>query len=157
LERIKAIRRIVKDVAISTDIIVGFCGETDEQHQDTVSLMKEVGYEFAYMFEYSERPKTLAERKYEDDVPKEVKNKRITEIINLQQEMSLAANKRQIGQVQEVLIEGNSKRSDEEFAGRNTFNNKVVFPKAEGLKAGDYVNVEILDCTSATLMGRMVG
>jgi tRNA-2-methylthio-N6-dimethylallyladenosine synthase len=157
LERIKAIRRIVKDVAISTDIIVGFCGETDEQHQDTVSLMKEVGYEFAYMFEYSERPKTLAERKYEDDVPKEVKNKRITEIINLQQEMSLAANKRQIGQIQEVLIEGNSKRSDEEFAGRNTFNNKVVFPKAEGLKAGDYVNVEILDCTSATLMGRMVG
>lgn len=156
LERIKAIRRIVKDVAISTDIIVGFCGETDEQHQDTVSLMKEVGYEFAYMFEYSERPKTLAERKYEDDVPKEVKNKRITEIINLQQEMSLAANKRQIGQIQEVLIEGNSKRSEEEFAGRNTFNNKVVFPKAEGLKAGDYVNVEILDCTSATLMGRMV-
>lgn len=155
LERIKAIRRIVKDVAISTDIIVGFCGETDEQHQDTVSLMKEVGYEFAYMFEYSERPKTLAERKYEDDVPKEVKNKRITEIINLQQEMSLAANKRQIGQIQEVLIEGNSKRSEEEFAGRNTFNNKVVFPKAEGLKAGDYVNVEILDCTSATLMGRI--
>ncbi|HRO75227.1 MAG TPA: tRNA (N6-isopentenyl adenosine(37)-C2)-methylthiotransferase MiaB [Crocinitomicaceae bacterium] len=157
LDRIKAIRRIVKDVAISTDIIVGFCGETEEQHQDTVSLMKEVGYEFAYMFEYSERPKTLAERKYEDDVPKEVKNKRITEIINLQQELSLAANKRQIGQIQEVLVEGNSKRSDEEFAGRNTYNNKVIFPKVDGVKAGDYVFVKIENCSSATLMGTFTG
>lgn len=156
LERIKAIRRIVKDVAISTDIIVGFCGETEEQHQETVSLMREVGYEFSYMFEYSERPKTLAERKYEDDVPKEVKNRRITEVINLQQEMSLAANQRQIGQIQEVLIEGNSKRSDEEFAGRNTYNVKVIFPKKEGLKAGDYVFVKIENCTSATLTGTLV-
>lgn len=156
LDRIRAIRRIVGDVAISTDIIVGFCGETDEQHQETISLMREVAYEFAYMFEYSERPKTLAERKYEDDVPKEVKNKRITEIINLQQELSLAANKRQIGKVQEVLVEGTSKRSDDDLVGRNTYNTKVIFPRAEGIKAGDYVYVEIEKCSSATLLGKLV-
>ncbi len=155
LERIKAIRRIVKDVSISTDLIIGFCGETEEQHQETISLMREVGYEFAYMFEYSERPKTLAERKYEDDVPKEVKSRRITEIINLQQELSLAANKRQVGQLQEVLVEGNSKRSDDDLVGRNTYSTKVIFPKEEGIKPGDYVYVKIENCSSATLFGKI--
>ncbi len=155
LERIKAIRRIVKDVSISTDLIIGFCGETEEQHQETISLMREVGYEFAYMFEYSERPKTLAERKYEDDVPKEVKSRRITEIINLQQELSLKANKRQVGQVQEVLVEGNSKRSEDDLVGRNTYSTKVIFPKEAGIKPGDYVYVKIENCSSATLFGKI--
>lgn len=155
LERIAAIRRIVKGVAISTDIIVGFCGETEEQHQETISLMREVQYEFAYMFEYSERPKTLAERKYEDDVPTDVKKRRIAEIINLQQELSLAANKRQIGQVQEVLVEGNSKRSDDDLVGRNTFYTKVIFPKEAGTQPGDYVFVKIENCSSATLTGKI--
>ena len=156
LERIDAIRRIVKEVSISTDIIAGFCGETEEQHQDTLSLMEAVKYDFAYMYEYSERPKTLAERKYEDDIPKEVKNRRLTEIIDLQREHGFLANQRQIGQIQEILVEGNSKRSDTELAGRNTFNTKVVFPKMPEIKPGDYVMVKIINCTSATLFGEIV-
>lgn len=158
LERIDAIRRIIGDIAISTDIISGFCGETEEEHQDTISLMKEIEYDFAYMFEYSERPKTLAERKYEDDVPKEVKNRRLTEIIDLQREHSLLSNQKRIGEIHEVLVEGDSRRSEEEWVGRNTFNTKVVFPKVAGreIKKCDYVMVKITDCTSATLLGELV-
>lgn len=155
LERIKAIRNIVPDCAISTDIITGFCGETDEEHQDTVDLMKEVQYEFAYMFKYSERPKTLAERRFEDDVPDDVKGKRLNEIIDLQQASSLYWHQQQIGKVKKVLVEGRSKRSDEEWCGRDGRNSMVIFPKGNFDKA-QYILVKITDCTSATLRGEVV-
>jgi tRNA-2-methylthio-N6-dimethylallyladenosine synthase len=155
LERIEAIKRIVPDCAISTDIITGFCGETDEEHADTVSLMKEVQYDFAYMFKYSERPKTLAERRFDDDVPDEVKGKRLEEIIALQLESSAASHKRQVGKTVKVLVEGPSKRSAEHFCGRDGRNSMVVFPK-ENAEKGKYVWVNITDCTSATLLGNIV-
>lgn len=155
LDRIAAIRRIVPDCAISTDIITGFCGETDEEHAATVSLMKEVNYDFAYMFKYSERPKTLAERRFEDDVPDEVKGKRLNEIIDIQQESSHYWNKLQIGKTQRVLVEGKSKRSDDEMCGRNGRNTMVIFQKGNFDK-GQYVMVKITDCTTATLRGEVV-
>ena len=154
LGRIDAIRRIIPDCAISTDIISGFCDETDEEHQDTISLMKEVKWDFSYMYKYSERPKTLAERRFEDNVPDKVKGERLTEIINLQQEHSLEANKRHIGKIQKVLIEGRSKRSEDHLVGRNDHNVKVVFPKGNLFK-GEYVMVKITDCTAATLLGEV--
>ncbi len=155
LDRIAAIKRILPGCAISTDIIAGFCGETEEEHKDTISLMKEVEYDFAYMYMYSERPKTLAERKFEDDIPENVKRERLTEIINLQQEYSLKAHKKLIGSVQNVLIEGLSRRSDQDQVGRNTGNVKVVFPKT-AIEIGNYVKVKITDCTSATLLGEAI-
>jgi tRNA-2-methylthio-N6-dimethylallyladenosine synthase len=155
LERIKAIRTIMPDCAISTDIITGFCGETEENHTDTLSLMREVKYEFAYMFFYSERPKTLAERKYEDDVPEEVKKHRLQEVIDIQNANSLSANQAVIGKIYKVLIEGPSKKSPEFLSGRNSQNAKVVFPK-ENFKKGEYVNVLIESSTSATLLGKAV-
>lgn len=155
LERIKAIRSIVPDCAISTDIITGFCGETDEEHRDTVELMKEVQYEFAYMFKYSERPKTLAERRFKDDVPEDVKGKRLNEIIDLQLASSLYWHQQQIGKVKKVLVEGKSKRSEEEWCGRDGRNSMVIFPKGNFDK-GQYILVKITDCTSATLKGEVV-
>lgn len=155
LERIEAIKRIVPDCAISTDIITGFCGETEEEHQDTLSLMDTVQYDFAYMFKYSERPKTLAERRFDDDVPEDVKGRRLTEVINKQLEHSLLSNQKQIGRIDKVLVEGPSKRSDEHFCGRNGKNCMVIFPKGN-LKKGDYAMVKINDCTSATLLGEVV-
>lgn len=155
LERTEAIRRIVPDCAISTDIITGFCGETDEEHQDTVDLMKEVQYEFAYMFKYSERPKTLAERRFKDDVPEDIKGKRLNEIIELQLASSLHWHKQQIGKVKKVLVEGKSKRSDEEWCGRDGRNSMVIFPKG-AFDKGQYIFVKITDCTSATLRGEVV-
>lgn len=155
LERIDAIKRIVPDCAISTDIITGFCGETEEEHQDTLSLMDLVQYDFAYMFKYSERPKTLAERRFDDDVPEDVKGRRLTEVINKQLEHSLLANQKQIGRIDKVLVEGPSKRSEEHLCGRNGRNSMVIFPKGD-LKKGDYVLVKINDCTSATLLGEVV-
>jgi tRNA-2-methylthio-N6-dimethylallyladenosine synthase len=155
LDRIAAIKRIIPDCAISTDIITGFCGETDEEHNETVSLMKEVAYDFAYMFKYSERPKTLAERKFTDDVPDEVKGKRLEEIIALQLENSAASHKNQVGKIAKVLVEGPSKRSEEHFCGRDGRNSMVVFPKGNA-KKGEYVLVKITDCTSATLIGELV-
>ncbi|MBX7093327.1 MAG: tRNA (N6-isopentenyl adenosine(37)-C2)-methylthiotransferase MiaB [Flavobacteriales bacterium] len=155
LDRIKAIRRYMPDCAISTDIITGFCSETDEQHKETISLMEEVKYDFAYMFKYSERPKTLAERKFEDDIPEEIKNKRLTEVIELQQQHSLLSNKKAVGKVHRVLVEGVSKRSKEHLYGRNTQNTVVVFPK-ENYNKGEYVNVLVEECTAATLMGKAV-
>jgi tRNA-2-methylthio-N6-dimethylallyladenosine synthase len=155
LNRIEAIRRIIPDCAISTDIITGFCNETDEEHQDTLSLMREVQFDFAYMYKYSERPKTLAERRFEDNVPEEVKGARLTEVIDLQLSHALAANQRQIGKIHTVLVEGPSKRSEDFFSGRNEYNTKTVFPKGEA-KKGDYVKVKINACTSATLMGEIV-
>ena len=155
LERIAAIRRIMPDAGISTDIITGFCGETEEEHQATISLMKEVCYDMAYMFKYSERPKTLAERKYEDDVPEEVKSQRLTEIIELQQASSLICSKLHVGKIQRVLIEGVSKKSDDHYYARNSQSAVVIFPKGN-LKVGTYVNVRITECTTVTLMGEVV-
>lgn len=155
LDRIAAIRRIMPDCAISTDIITGFCGETVEDHRETLSIMKEVEYEYAYMFKYSERPRTLAERKFEDDVPEEIKQRRLEEIVALQGEHSLKRNRADIGKVFEVLVEGVSKKSDSRMSGRNSQNAVVVFDRGEH-KPGDYVNVRVTDCTSATLLGEVV-
>lgn len=155
MNRIDAIKRIIPDCAISTDIITGFCGETEQEHQDTLSLMEEVGYDFSYMFFYSERPKTLAERKMEDDVPEEVKKRRLQEVIEIQNASSLTANKRAVGKVHKVLIEGPSKRSEDFLCGRNSQNAMIVFPK-ENYTKGEYVNVLVEDCTAATLLGKVV-
>lgn len=155
LERIAAIRRIIPDCAISTDIISGFCGETEEEHQATISLMQEVQFDFAYMYKYSERPKTLAERKFEDDVPEEVKGRRLEEIIAAQRALSLDSQQRQVGAIRKILVEGPSKRSDEHFCGRDGRNTVVIFPKGDA-KKGDYIWVKITDCTSATLFGERV-
>lgn len=155
LDRIAAIRRIIPDCAISTDIIVGFCGETDQEHSETVSLMEQVGYDFAYMFKYSERPGTLAERKYEDVVPEELKSKRLQQIVDLQQQLSAKRTAAMKGKVHEVLIEGPSKKSPDMLMGRNTQNVVVVFPKGDH-KPGTYVNVYADSCTVATLIGTVV-
>lgn len=155
LDRIASIRKIIPDCAISTDIIAGFCSETEEQHQDTISLMREVKYNFAYMFKYSERPKTLAQRRYTDDVPDEVKTRRLNEIIALQNQHSLESNQKAVGKIHKVLIEGYSKKSKDYYYGRNSQNAVVVFPK-ENYKPGEYVNVLVKSCTSATLLGEAV-
>lgn len=155
LDRIKAIRTIVTDCAISTDMIIGFCGETEEEHQDTLSLMDKVEFDFAYMYKYSERPKTLAERKFEDDVPEEVKSRRLTEIVDKQRLHAHLWNKKQLGKIDKVLIEGFSKKSNEHLCGRNSRNSMVIFPK-EKYQKGQYVMVKITDCTSATLLGEVV-
>lgn len=155
MERIESIKTIIPDCAISTDIITGFCTETEEEHQDTLSLMEWTGFDYAYMFAYSERPKTLAERKYEDDIPETVKNRRLTEVINLQQRLSKESNERDLGKVFEVLVEGPSKKSAEEYAGRNSQNKVIVFPKGT-VQKGDYVKVKVNRCTSATLIGELV-
>jgi tRNA-2-methylthio-N6-dimethylallyladenosine synthase len=155
LDRIDSIKRIVPDCAISTDIITGFCSESDEEHADTLSLMDLVRYDFAYMFKYSERPKTLAERRFEDDVPEEIKSQRLTEIIEKQLQHSHESHLKQVGQVQKILVEGPSKRSEDEFCGRNSRNSMVIFPKGNAQK-GQYVLVKIVSCTSATLRGEIV-
>jgi tRNA-2-methylthio-N6-dimethylallyladenosine synthase len=152
INRINAIRTIIPDCGISTDTITGFCSETEEEHQETISLMELVKYDFAYMFAYNERPKTLAERKYPDDVPNEAKKKRLQEIVDLQQKHSAIKTKAGLGKVHRVLIEGVSKKSVEQLFGRNSQNTTVVFPK-ENYKKGQYVNVLATDCTSATLIG----
>lgn len=156
LDRISSIRRIMPDCGISTDVIAGFCGETEDQHKETLSLMEEVKYDFAYMFKYSERPKTLAQRKYSDDIPEESKTRRLTEVIELQQKHSHYRTKMAIGKVHRVLVEGISKRSKRHFFGRNTQNTVVVFPKKDGWQKGDYADVLVNECTSATLLGSIV-
>ena len=155
MERVNKIREIIPDCAITTDIITGFCTETEEDHKQTISLMQEVGYEFAYMFKYSERPNTKAARHMQDDVPDSVKTERLNEIIALQNKLSQQSNKKDIGKTFEVLVEGNSKRSNEFLSGRTSQNKVVVFPK-EKYSIGDYVMVKITDCTSATLMGEAI-
>lgn len=152
MDRINAIKRILPDCSISTDIMTGFPGETEEDHQDTLSLMEWVNYDFAYMFKYSERPKTYAARHLKDDISEGTKTRRLTEIINLQNKLSERSKKDDLGKVFEVLVEGVSKKSSEELFGRTSQNKVVVFPKKE-FKVGDYVFVEITDCTSATLIG----
>ena len=155
INRIEAIKRIIPDCGISTDIIAGFCGETVEQHQDTLSIMREVEYDMAYMFIYSERPGTLAAKKYEDDIPEEEKKRRLQEIVALQSVHSLKRNQADIGKTFEVLVEGTSKKSEKQLFGRNTQNKVIVFDRAN-YKPGDYVNVKVVDCTSATLIGEEV-
>ncbi|MCL6218658.1 tRNA (N6-isopentenyl adenosine(37)-C2)-methylthiotransferase MiaB [Zunongwangia pacifica] len=150
------IKKLIPDCGISHDIITGFPTETEEDHQDTLSLMEYVKYDFGFMFAYSERPGTMAARKFEDDVPEETKKRRLTEIVNLQQEHSKYRTAQFIGKTVEVLIEKSSKKSDAHWSGRNTQNTVVVFPK-ENYKIGDFVNVKINDCTSATLIGEPVG
>lgn len=152
LGRIAAIRRRLPDCSISTDLIAGFCTETAEDHAQTLSLMREVGYEFAYMFKYSERPGTKAQRTMTDDVPEEVKTARLTQIIGLQNDLSLESNRRDVGRHFEVLVEGTSKRSADEVYGRTSQNKVVILPKMN-YRPGDYVHVLITDCSSATLIG----
>jgi tRNA-2-methylthio-N6-dimethylallyladenosine synthase len=156
LALIERARSICPGIALSTDIIAGFCGETEAQHQDTLSLMEQVRYDHAYMFKYSERPDTYAARKYEDDVPEDVKQRRLEEIITLQREHSLQSNQRDVGTEATVLVEGTSKKSDEQLRGRTDTNKMVVFDR-EDYEKGDYVNVRITDCTSATLLGEPLG
>ena len=155
IERIEAIRRIVDDCTITTDLIIGFCEETEEEHQDTLSLMEYAKFDFAYMYKYSERPKTLAERKFSDDIPEAIKTRRIAEIVAKQREHSLIANQKQVGNTDKVLVEGVSKKSQEEMCGRNGKNSMVVFPKGD-FEIGQYITVKITNCTSATLLGEVV-
>ena len=155
LDRIRAIREILPEATVSTDLIAGFCTETQEDHAATLSLMRQAGYSFAFMFNYSERPGTKAARRYPDDVPEEVKTRRLTEIIRLQNELSLASNERDVGKTFEVLVEGASKRNTDELFGRTSQNKVVVFPK-KGYKPGDYARVRIDRCSSATLIGEAV-
>ncbi|HMB41341.1 MAG TPA: tRNA (N6-isopentenyl adenosine(37)-C2)-methylthiotransferase MiaB [Balneolaceae bacterium] len=155
-ELVDKMRSIIPDVSLSTDIITGFCDETEEEHRDTMTLMEQVEYDLAYMFAYSERERTLAHRKYEDNVPEDVKKKRLTEIISQQMNIQEKNNRKEIGKRHLVLVEGTSKRSDEQLSGRTDTNKMVVFDRQEFQK-GDYVEVEIIDCTSATLIGKSVG
>jgi len=155
LGRISAIRRILPGCAITTDVIAGFCGETAEDHAATLSLLREVRYDGAFMFQYSERPGTKASRHFPDDVATDVKTARLSEIIALQNEISLENNRKCIGECYEVLIEGPSKRSDKEVLGRTSQNKTCVFP-AVGHKPGEYVTVRVLSCTSATLLCELV-
>ena len=153
LDRITCIRKFMPDCTISTDIIAGFCGETQAEHQDTLDLMRKVGFDYAYMFKYSAREGTAACNSMQDNVPEAVKSKRLEEIIALQQELSLKSNQNDIGKSFEVLIEGKSKRSNDYLVGRNSQNKVIIFPKGEHEK-GEYVNVKISSCTSATLFGK---
>ncbi|TRW25215.1 tRNA (N6-isopentenyl adenosine(37)-C2)-methylthiotransferase MiaB [Flavobacterium zepuense] len=150
------VMNIIPDCSLSQDMITGFPTETEEDHQDTLSLMEYVKYDFGYMFAYSERPGTLAARKMEDDVPEAVKMRRLQEVVDLQQKISAERTARFMGQVVEVLIEKSSKKSDAHWSGRNSQNTTVVFPKGH-YKVGDFVNVLVTDCTSATLIGEAVG
>ena len=155
LERVAKIRALMPDCAISTDVIAGFCTETEADHRDTLSLFEAVGFDAAFMFQYSERPGTLAAKKYPDDVPPGVKTRRLEEIIALQNRLSLESNRRDVGKTFAVLVEGPSKRNPEELCGRNSQNKMCVWPDTQH-HPGDIVAVEILSCTQATLLGRLV-
>ena len=156
LERVDAIKKIIPDCAISTDVIIGFCTETEEEHRDTLSMMEHVQYDFAYMYTYSERPGTLAAKRYADDIPEEVKKRRFNEVMAKQQECSHKRLQKQVGNVYEVLIDGLSKKSDQDYAGKNPQNTTVVFPVDARFKPGDYVHVMIEKCTPATLIGKII-
>ncbi len=156
MQLIDKIRTIIDDCSISQDIITGFPTETEEDHQDTLSLMKYAQYDFGFMFAYSERPGTLAARKMADDIPDEVKKRRLQEVIDVQQELALQRTQRFVGQTVEVLVEKVSKKSDQHWSGRNSQNTTVVFPKGD-YKVGDFVLVKVTDCTTSTLIGEAVG
>jgi tRNA-2-methylthio-N6-dimethylallyladenosine synthase len=158
LAKVARIKELMPDCSISADIIAGFCTETEEDHQDTMSIMQIAQYDYAYMYFYSERPGTLAEKRYEDDVPLDIKKRRLQEIVDVQWHLSNESNKKELGNTYEVLIEGNSKKSDQEWMGRTSQNKVVVFPKSsEGaskpLVKGDYVNILITAYTKGTLIG----
>jgi tRNA-2-methylthio-N6-dimethylallyladenosine synthase len=156
MARVDRIREIMPDCGISSDIIAGFCTETEEDHQDTLRIMQHSRYDMSYMFFYSERPGTLAARRYKDDIPENVKKRRLDEIVKLQNALSRESNLQDIGKTFKVLIEGNSKRSDQDWMGRNSQNKVVVFPKEQyQLNKGNYVMVKVYDCTGATLIGKI--
>jgi len=156
MERVDAIYRIMPDCTISSDMIAGFCTETEEEHQDSISLIEYAKYTMSYTFFYSERPGTLAARKYKDDIPYDVKKRRLAEIVDIQREMSRRHNVTDLGKTFEVLIEGNSKKSDDQFRGRNSQNKMLIFDKVEGYGVGDYVHVKVDSNNSATLFGKIV-
>jgi len=156
MNRVDAIYRILPDCAISSDMIAGFCTETEDEHQDTLSIMEYTKYSMSYMFFYSERPGTLAAKKYEDDIPEPIKKRRLQEIVDLQMKISTEVNKNDIGKTFKVLIEGNSKRSDQEFKGRNSQNKMINFPKKGNFKPGEYVMVRVTDATSGSLRGEII-
>jgi tRNA-2-methylthio-N6-dimethylallyladenosine synthase len=152
--KVDRIRQILPDCGISSDVIAGFCTETEDDHRDTLDIMEYSQYDMSYMFVYSERPATLAQRRYSDDVPSEIKKRRLTEIVELQNRLSLESNKKDTGKTFKVLIEGDSKRSTADWMGRNTQNKVIVFPKSNSnFTKGDYVMVKVHDCTQATLLG----
>ena len=155
LDRIKAIRNIIPGCGLSTDVISGFCSETNEEHKETISLMEEVRFDYAYMFPYSERPATPAAKKYKDDVPEDVKLKRMQEVLALQRSHSMIGNKADIGKEFEVLVEGYSKRSKEQVFGRNTQNKAIIFT-SDKHRPGDYAHVKVTSCTSGTLIGEVL-
>ncbi|MFD0794567.1 tRNA (N6-isopentenyl adenosine(37)-C2)-methylthiotransferase MiaB [Mucilaginibacter litoreus] len=156
MERVDAIRRIIPDCAISTDIITGFCTETEEEHNDTLTMMDYVQYDYAYMFMYSERPGTLAAKRYADDIPEPIKAIRLKQVVAKQQQNSYVRLQQHVGRIEKVLIEGFSKKSDQDYCGRNDKNAMVVFPVQEGYKPGQYANVLVERCTTATLIGKIV-
>jgi len=157
MARVDRIREILPDCGISSDIIAGFCTETEEDHQETLSLMSYAKYDMSYMFFYSERPGTLAQRRYKDDIPDEVKKRRLQEIVELQNKLSLESNLKDVGKTFKVLIESDSKRNDQDWMGRNSQNKVVVFPKGnKAHKPGDYVWVRVKECTQATLLGELI-
>jgi len=157
MAKVGRIREIMPDCGISSDIIAGFCTETEDEHKETVNLMEYAKYDMSYMFFYSERPGTLAQRRYQDDVPEEVKKRRLVEIVETQNRLSLESNKRDLGKTFKVLIEATSKRSETDWMGRSSQNKVIVFPKEKyDLKPGDYVNVKVNDCTQATLLGEIM-
>ncbi|RFS26282.1 tRNA (N6-isopentenyl adenosine(37)-C2)-methylthiotransferase MiaB [Chitinophaga silvatica] len=155
IKKVDRIREILPDCGISTDVITGFCTETEEEHQDTLSLMEYVHYDLAYMYFYSERPGTLAARRYQDDIPEEVKKRRLAEIVELYRRHSQESMEKEVGKTFKVLVEGPSKRSADQLFGRNDQNKAIIFPK-EHYKKGDYVMVKVDSCTSGTLLGKAV-
>lgn len=157
MAKVDQIKTIIPDCGISSDVIAGFCTETEEEHQDTLSIMEHSQYDMSYMFFYSERPGTLAARRYKDDIPEPVKKRRLQEIVAVQNRLSLQSNQRDIGKTFKVLIEGESKKSDDDWMGRNSQNKVIVFAKGNApLQKGDYVEVKVTDCTQATLLGEML-
>jgi tRNA-2-methylthio-N6-dimethylallyladenosine synthase len=157
MAKVDRIRTIMPDCGISSDIIAGFCTEEEKDHKETLDIMEFCRYDFSYMFFYSERPGTLAQRRYKDDVPEEIKKKRLQAIVEVQNRLSLQSNKKDIGKNFKVLLEGDSKRSEKDWTGRNSQNKVIVFPKENyELKKGDYVTVKVTGCTQATLLGEIV-
>ncbi|KIC90124.1 (dimethylallyl)adenosine tRNA methylthiotransferase [Flavihumibacter sp. ZG627] len=156
MAKVDRIREVMPDCGISSDVIAGFCTETEEDHQDTLSIMEYSKYDFSYMYFYSERPGTLAARRFEDDIPEAVKKRRLQEIVDLQGRLSRESNLRDLGKSFKVLIEGESKKSDQQWMGRTSHNKVVVFPKAGDLQAGDYAWVKVSECTQATLLGELI-
>ena len=155
LDRIDAIRRYLPDCSITTDVIAGFCGETEEDHQATLDIFRHVRYDYAYMFKFSMRPNTYAEKHLQDDVPDDVKTRRLEEIIALQGQIALENNQREVGNTFEVLVEGVSHRSDQQLFGRNSQNKVIVFDRHD-IVPGQYVNVRVTRCTAATLIGELI-